>query len=152
MSLDKNKLILEIRKINDASSNIHEGFPDNVIEASNRWSSAISIFCEDMSPPSSSLELARLSLESILLTVPLLGEVAFTNGLISFAAILSTGMLPNFTPTVPLMPPILTPAFSIGMSGGSAEEVAVEMSNIIFDWLTTGTAINTLTSQVINWN
>lgn len=152
MPLIKENLKIEITKIIDSSSPIHEGFPKSSFEASVRWANAINSYASQVVPFSTTVSPALASLQAHLNTVPNLGEQGFVNGLISYATVLASGMSPTFTGAAPPIPIILTPAFAIGFSGGSSEEVADMLSDIIDVWFRTGTAINNSSGIVTNWN
>lgn len=152
MPLIKENLKKEIVKIIDAESPIHEGFPSSVVDASVRWANAINSYASSILPVSTTSQAATISLQAHLTTVPSLGEQGFVNGLISYATVLASGMQPAFSGVIPPLPLVLTPAFSIGFSGGSSDEVADLLSSIIDDWFRTGTAINNSSGVVINWN
>jgi hypothetical protein len=152
MPLIKENLKLQITKIIDSSSPIHEGFPENSSEASLRWADAINQYASSLIPLSTTSSAAKTSLQAHLNTVPALGEQGFVNGLISYASVIATGMNPTFTGVVPPIPIVLTPAFMIGLSGGSSEDVASKLSDIIDVWFRTGTAINNSSGVVTNWN
>ena len=152
MPLIKENLRIEIIKIIDSSSSIHEGFPGSSSAAAVRWGEAINSYASKILPLSTTSEAAKTALVAHLNTVPSLGEQGFVNGLISYASVLSTGMQPTFTGVVPPTPIILTPAFLIGFSGGSSGDVANKLSDIIDVWFRTGTAINNSSGVVTNWN
>jgi hypothetical protein len=152
MPLSKDFLKKEIIKITDSNDPTHEGFPNDLQEASVRWSNAINLYASQIIPVSTTSESARVSLQAHLMTVPTLGEQGFINGLIAYSTVLATGMLPTFNGVIPPIPPVLTPAFVIGFNGGSSEDVAEQMSNIIDIWFKTGTAINISSGVVTNWN
>ncbi len=152
MPLLKQNLKNEITRIIDAKSPIHEGFPSSLSEASVRWANAINSYASSVIPLSSTSQAATISLQAHLNTVPTLGEQGFVNGLISYATVLASGMQPTFTGVIPPSSVVLTPAFSLGLSGGSSEEVADLLSSIIDVWFRTGTAINNSSGIVTNWN
>lgn len=152
MPLIKLNLLSNIRSINDQEFIGFNQFPQNSIEAANRWSLAIGNYAAQVIPISSTFEPARMALESQLLLIPTAGESAFIQGLISYANLLALGMAPTFSAIPPPIPPILNPAFTLGFGGGSSEAVANLLSDIIDGWFRTGTAINTISGVTVNWN
>ena len=152
MPLILSSLVNNIRQINDEQYPLFEGFPANSIEAADRWSIAIGNYASLVIPPSSGSEAAKQALKSSLLSVPTLGEQAIVQGLISYSSFLALGMAPAFNAIPPPIPPVLTPAFELGFSGASAEQVANLLGSIIDGWFRTGTAINTISGVTVNWN
>ena len=152
MPLLKSNLNLSILKITAIGNPIHEGFPKDLEEAAERWATAVNDYASQIIPISTTSDLAKQSLKSMLLTFPTVGIAAFHSGLVSYASQLSLGMLPAFTAVIPPTPPSLESAFLIGTNGGSAEDVANLLSTLIDAWFKTGTAINTSSGVTINWN
>lgn len=151
MPLLRKTLEIEIRKITDEDFVDFEGFPRDKEEACLRWSFVFSKYCQTIIPTSTNVEMARQELQLNLMSLN--GDPnVFTTALLKFATTLGLGMQPAFTATPPPLSLILTPSTSLGLSGGSAKDVAVSLSTTIDSWFRTGTAINNSSSVIINWN
>lgn len=150
--LVKQLLKEEILKITDASNPQHEGFPQNIFEAAERWATAINNYASQVLPVSLTADSAKVSLVAHLGTANDIGTQSFINGLIAYSIILSNGMNPAFSGVMPATPLNLQPIFNMGLNGASSEEVAEYLSVEIDRWFRTGTAINNSIGATINWN
>lgn len=148
--LNRNKLLIEIRKISDEKFEEFEGFPESKQEAHERWSEAIKVYCEDIFPISTSFELAKKEMKNFLNINQ--NPNSLGDSISVFADILAMGMNPNFNGISPNINLNLYPAFFIGFSGANSKEVAEQLSLIIHNWFLTGTAINSSSGATINWN
>lgn len=152
MPLDVNILKTEILKITDASNPIHQGFPKDINEAGLRWAAAVDTYASSVVPTSYTLSAAKQQLAIDLLNVATGGTSAFILALTNYSITIASGMLPTFNGFPPPTPVVLQPIFTYGLSGASANDVAILLSNAIDAWFKTGTAINVSTSIVSNWN
>lgn len=150
--LDRNLLEREIRKINDLSYEEFGGFPQDLDETTERWSTAISRYAGGITPPSQSAESAKSSFSSTFTSlIQTDGNAAFTLSLTAYALELGLGMQPTFTAIPPPTPIILAPVFSLGFAGGSAKQCAELMSSTIDTWFKTGIAINNSSGATVQW-
>lgn len=150
MALIKANLEIELRKIFDTSYSSFEEFPQDLTEASIRWSEAINSYAKNVIPTSINSEAAKQAFATTLLNsdtstaLPL----AFTN----YATLLASGMLPTFVATPPPISIDFTSVYALGFGGGSSKSVASLMSTIIDTWFKTGTAIPSGGGSVITWS
>jgi len=148
--MEKDILFEEIRKINDVGFEKFEKFPQSIDEAAKRWSNAIFKHCEDVIPPSITLEQAKQSCYIELLKVSS-NPKQFEIAIMKFAEVMKDGMI-GFNG---IMPPIDLNLFSVftkGFAGASSIDIADELSEKINSWFKTGTAINVSSGITINWN
>lgn len=158
--LDKEKLIKEIRKLNDSSFNEFVGFPKTCNLATSSWSECFFVYSKEMIPSSANFEIAKSTCKSILsgiCSASSMSESAsiFVNAITQFAqnvsdgiSIANPGVLNGVPPTSTL---VLMPIFLKAMNGGSAKEFAEELSEETHNFFKTGTAINVNTGLIINW-
>ncbi len=149
--LIKENLTSEIRKINDESYSLFEGFPTSDAEVVFRWSEAIRVYSQNIIPFSSSIAQAALGMQSSLISTK--GSTRTIElSITSYATILAAGMPPLFVG----IPPVLTLDFSDiyakGLEGGSSRDIADLISDRIHKWFLLGTAINNSSGVTINWS
>lgn len=153
MALVKNTLKTELQKIFDQEFSGFTSFPSTLDEAADRWSSAFQTYISTITPPSTTISAAKTAMQSQLMTiVGGNGSVVFPQAIMAFATALVPGMLPVFTSTPPPIPITLDPVWAIGMGGGSSEQVATSLSDLIDTWFKTGLAVNTVTGVSIPWD
>ena len=148
--MDKDILNDEIRKINDFDFEYFEQFPKSIDEAAERWSNAIFKHCEDVVPPSITLQQAKQICYLEFLKVsnnPKQFEIA----IMKFAEVMKDGMI-GFNGVMPPTDLNLITVFLKGFSGSSSLDIANELSEKIHAWFKTGTAINVSSGITINWN
>ncbi len=157
MALVKATLLEELRKIFDQEYSGFEGFPIDSFESGERWAAAVRLYSETIIPvvTSASLDLAELAMESVIATINASSgngitqlPIAFTN----FAAQIALGMLPAFVGTPPSAPIDFTAVYAIGNAGGSSEDCANAMADIIDFWFKTGTAVPSGGGSPIFWS
>jgi hypothetical protein len=154
MSLNLSTIITELKKIFDKEYTGFEGFPSSIEDASIRWATAIDTYAgTNIIPPSNSYNQAKNSFKNILLTLSLNtnGENTIKNAFDNYASIIASGM----TGYISIPPPVqidFTQAFLIGKNGGSSNDVANSMGNIIHNWFKTGLATPIGGGPTINWS
>lgn len=150
--IEPGNLIRAIRAISDQEYDKFEGFPKSNEEAAERWSEAFFLFAKDISPPSSSMVLAKESMRERLMSVNFSENLrALELAVMEFARIASIGMSPNFLATPPTVLLDYSKTYAIGFSGGTAKGVAEAIASVSYEWFVTGTAINNSTSVTIKW-
>lgn len=153
MALNKQILIDEIRKITDESFSGFEEFPKTSQEAGERWAAAVSAYAGSIVPSSQEAENAESSFISTF--TPLVetdANAAFAAAFTTYAAQLGLGMQPTFTATPPPTPIVLAPVFAVGLGGGSAQQCAQTMAEIVDLWFRTGSAVNNSSGAIIPWS
>jgi len=146
-------LTYEIRRITDPTFDSFDGFPEGSIEAAERWSEVFTKYAVGIVPPSSTILLAREKMRMRLLSVKFSSDVRIMEKAVEeFAAELAKGMSPIFKGVPPTAYLNYLPAYSIGFAGGSSKDVAEAIAKKTHEWFVTGTAINSSTSTLINWN
>lgn len=155
--LDREILKNEILKINDSSSDGFEGWPTSCSSAAERWAKAIYTYGKDLTPTSTTFDLARAGSEGVFLQICSAGSmqasaVIFANAIKTFAEYSIMGMTPIWNGVMPPAPLILLPIFVRGVEGASAYDFANDLSIIVHDWFKTGTAINNNSGVTINWS
>lgn len=156
--LERKKFENEIRKLNDSSFELFEGFPNSCSLATKKWANTFFIYAENIVPISNTVSSAKSDAQQILLGIcsssSLPQSVAiFTASLVKFAESIMPGFISSsFSGIMPIGQPNLLPIFIKAMSGGSAKDFAIELSNEIDNWFKTGTAININSGLTINWN
>lgn len=157
MALVKSILLAEIRKINDPEYVSFEGFPVDSTESATRWSAAIKTYASTVVPVATpaSMTLAAAAMAAIIVTITAAAvngvtqlPISFTN----FAVQVALGMLPAFVGTPPPVPIDFSSVYSIGNAGGTSEDCANEMANVIDAWFKTGTAVPSGGGATINWS
>lgn len=158
--LDKNILISEVRKLNDSTFDLFEGFPNSCGLACTKWSEALYKYAKDLTPPSSNFETARSECRSILTGIcsansMIQSVTIFINAVVSFCQKISDGILSATFGVLQGVPPIgqpnFLPIFIKAMNGGSAFDFALEFSEEVHNFFLTGTAINVNTGATVNW-
>lgn len=142
MALVKETLKIELQKIFDQEFSGFLKFPESLVEAADKWSSAILKYSSTIVPPSTTGSVAKLAMQSKLETIHgSNGAIVFPQSIMAFATELSIGMLPTYTGTPPPVPLVMDPIWDIGLSGGSSEQIAGELADLIDAWFKTGIAI-----------
>jgi len=142
MALSKETLKIELQKIFDQEYSGFLKFPESLVEAADKWSSAILKYSSTIIPPSTTGNAAKLAMQSQLATIQdSNGAIVFPKSIMAFATALSVGMLPNYTGTPPTTPLIMEPIWDIGIEGCSSEQIAGALADLIDSWFKTGIAI-----------
>jgi hypothetical protein len=150
--LSVQKLENGIRTINDPSFQGFGGFPEDIKETSERWGDIMLDFVSDITPPSTTLNNSINSFKFEILKLNYqTGYFHFINAFTLMASQLALGMNPTFSAVPPPIPLDIRQIISKGLNGASSPEIARDLSDTIFKWLITGTAINNSTGVTINW-
>lgn len=154
MALDINTLVTEIRKISDKDFQDFEGFPDDIVAASERWASAIETYATNIIPISTTISVAKEAMKSLLLTATAPGSAltVLPQSIAAFTNAVAPGMAPAFTAVPPVGQPILEPVYAIGNAGGSASEVANAFASVVDAFFRTGLATPSGGGTPINWS
>lgn len=155
--LERQKFEDEIRKLNDSTFELFEGFPNSCPLATKKWANAFFIYAENIIPPSNTVSVAQSAAEAVLLGICSANSfnqsvIIFTNAVIEFAQQIMPGfIMTQFSGVMPTYQLNLFPIFIKAINGGSAYDFAVELSTEIDNWFKTGTAININNGLTINW-
>jgi len=143
----------EIKKITDEKFLLFDEFPEDTIEVADRWSSAVDVYGSVVIPSSTTANQAKEAFKKLMLGITLGTALPiFVSAFTAYTAALAAGMAPSFTGVPPPVPIILAPVFEIGNAGGSAEDVAKAMAQVIDIYFRTGTAIPVPSGSPIIWS
>lgn len=155
MALISTLLKSEFEKFWDQESPSFEGFPENEVDAAVKWADAINQYASAVIPVSTTSELAKTSLLTLLSTISNVsqnGIAVLPSAFASYAAQLALGMQPAFTGTPPAIPINFSSLYALGLSGASNSECLDEFVSLVHAWFKTGIAVNNSTLATINWN
>lgn len=115
------------------------------------WASAIRDYSLFIAPPSTTAQAASLAIEPLLLNAFKSGNAAIglQQSFATWAGIIASGMAPTFSGVPPVVP--INFSILLGSSTSSHKEASIKFSNIIHNWVITGTAINVVSGATINW-
>ena len=143
MSLQSiNQFSDNIRKITDKEYGAFEGFPQDAIEAAERWADVLVKFTQNISPPSINHEAARgvfISIYQNISSDPPNASIIIPQAYMAFAVSLGLGMV-GYVATPPPVPISFLPIIPAGIAGATAEVQSDAMAAIIKAWFLTGTA------------
>lgn len=152
MPLVKTILDTELSVLMDEDFANFGGFPDGIIEASQRWSDVVDAYASAVIPSTTTASSAKTAFQGVIASITVDGLVKFPLAFTAYAGALAVGMLPTFTGVPPPIPIVFDSAFAIGNAGGSGADVADAMSVIIDTWFKTGTAINISSGATVPWS
>lgn len=147
-----NLIANEIFKFSDPEHPNFIGSPEDINEAAELWALVFNETCKEVQPPSANLETATVLFEETFKTMTYElqnGTLIFQQAAMAFATELALGMTPSGFTGVP--PPIPLPLNPTGFITKDREIEINNLSDIIYNWLKTGTAINIISGVTINW-
>lgn len=152
--LDKIILAEALSRVYDKDAFNFIGFPSTAIQGAVNIANAINLYAKNVVPLSTTSEVAKAALISVLSAANLSGNGRhlFPLAIKAYADALALGMTgAGFTGIAPILPPNLEPSYSIGMMGATGSIVAEAQADIIHAWFLTGIAVNISSGATINW-
>ena len=155
MPLVQSVLKQELQKFIDSEYSGYTGFPADVSEVADKWSTAINNYAGSVIPISTTASAAKSAMQSglsgITVTPPTF-EALFISGISAYATALAAGMLPLFVGTPPVTPIAISTIFPLGLAGATGEEISDAFATIIHTWFLTGTATPSVGGSPIIWS
>lgn len=153
--LELTTLIREIRRITDPDYAQFDGWPESADAAADRWAAALDRYAAPLFP--AVLPPARLSAQQLFRATYAAGlsqgnPLTLSVALRAYTGVLAAGLLPPYLGQPPLGALDLSPAYQVGLRGGSAPVCAGWLAGLIHAWFLTGTAFNTLSHSPVTWN
>lgn len=154
MALVKLFLKNSLAKFWDENDPSFAGFPADTGQAAFLWGEAIGAYTASLTPPSTTLLLAKENLKKSLFLVfekKTHNVELLANAFDRYAIDIGAGMAPNFTFTPPVPFPIES-IVSIGLSVNTSRDALLVWVDAIDAWIRTATATNTSTDATILWS
>lgn len=143
---------LNVSLLKDNILDVIIDYPNDIIEASEKWANAFDLYAKQVVPLSTTSEASKIQFKSVFININNTnGKELFSQSFIAYCDSLATGMQPLFTSTPPSAPLDFEPVYALGLSKGTHEQIADLMSTIIDTWIRTGVAVNNSSSVSTPW-
>lgn len=136
------KLILK-----EGIDSIYNNYAPTQEEAAKQWAEVFDTYAKGLFSynPIFPTDLAKEAFINKFLTMtPIIGQVEFPIAFFDYVVILATLTGPTYTSTPPPIPPDFTTFYALGLAGGSKEECATLITEILDIWIRTGTSTDSV--------